>query len=91
MSVVEQSYPIRDEFGNLPPVIDWEGNKVWYIDVQSVNELTCLDCGNTVPEGECFCAICRGSDFHRDAPTGRNLIPTLLYLLDGEYHLLKKD
>lgn len=89
LTVTEQPYPIRDEYGNLPPVLDWKGNKIWYVGVQSVNELTCLDCGNTVPELETFCAICRGAEFRKDSPTGRNLVPTLSYLLGGEYHLLK--
>lgn len=90
MTVTEQPYPIRDEYGNLPPVIDWKGNKVWYVELQSINELTCLDCGEAVPEYEDFCAICRGADFHKDAPTGRNLIPTISYLHPEEYTILKK-
>ncbi len=90
MNVTTTEYPQRDEYGKLPDVRDWKGNKVWFVTLQSLREKTCLDCGNVVPEGDKFCAICRGPDFRRDAKTGRNLIYTISYLKSGEFILLKK-
>jgi hypothetical protein len=67
-------------------VLDTNGNIVWRVRVAK-NEMTCLDCGETTTRG--FCTRCVVEDDEMGASghskLGRNLVPTLSYLREGEY------
>jgi hypothetical protein len=68
-------------------VRDLHGHVVWRITVGR-NEMTCLDCGDVAINGVCVrCSMLDDGTAPEGLPTdrGRNLVPTLSYLQDGEY------
>ena len=65
------------------PVRDLHGHPVWRVKVSSVDEKTCLDCGETTTGDYCLrCATLVDTAEAKSAP---RLVPTLSYLRPNEY------
>lgn len=69
---------------DLPPVRDWAGHIVWRL-VVSAGELTCLDCGETIPAGARYCWRCVDDEGKPDAKRNPRLVLTESYLKTDEY------
>lgn len=72
----------------LPPVRDVHGHVVWRVKLASVDERTCLDCGETTVDEYCIrCAAEAEINLQRNqaSQVGRRLVPTLSYLRENEY------
>ena len=70
---------------DLPPVRDVHGRKVWRVKIGSLEERTCLDCGETTLEDYCVrCADERQLSHQKALKTAR-LVRTVDYLREGEY------
>lgn len=68
------------------PVRDLHGHKVWRIKISSLDEKTCLDCGETTVENYCLrCAAEADADQRSAVIKAGRLIPTLSYLRPNEY------
>lgn len=70
---------------DLPPVRDCHGRKVWRVKLGSLEERTCLDCGETTLEDYCVRCADEQELSHQKAIKTARLVRTVDYLREGEY------
>lgn len=70
---------------DLPPVRDVHGRKVWRVKLASVDERTCLDCGETTLADYCVRCADEHELSHQKAIKAARLVRTIDYLREGEY------
>ncbi len=68
------------------PVIGVEGDTKWRVTVAGVDEVTCLDCGETYPKRWRGCPRCN-EDATSHYMKATKTVPTLSYLRPGEYEI----
>ncbi len=76
----------RHECPDDGPVIDCEGHTKWRINVAGVDEVTCLECGETFPKRWRGCPRCNGEEMSTAMKFTRT-VSTLSYLRPGEYEV----
>ncbi len=70
---------------DLPPVRDCLGRRVWRVKVGSLEERTCLDCGETTLEAYCLRCADERELSHQKAIKAARLVRTVDYLRPDEY------
>ena len=70
---------------DLPPVRDCAGHVVWRVRLASVEERTCLDCGETTLEDYCLRCADEQEMSHQGSIQAGRVVRTVDYLREREY------